>query len=186
LVAAYSPLSIAHLIALVYLYLSRLCLFAIHLCAFSFFRLPRLITIVSSDASLLLDGYARCRPECINFSAAECVLESISYITRMLISLYRSRQLVLAFSCRYLCFPHYHFRSSYDRGDLAFIIIAGGMVFFMVPGLGARSSANTSPHALRAHLFASSAFLYSGLSRRKSARMSYLALVSHDHSDHDS
>ncbi|KAF5311901.1 hypothetical protein D9619_002867 [Psilocybe cf. subviscida] len=38
--------------------------------------------------------------------------------------------------------------SSYDRGDLAFIIISGGMVFFMVPGL---------------------AFLYSGLSRRKSA-----------------
>ncbi|KAF8973539.1 ammonium transporter [Flammula alnicola] len=38
--------------------------------------------------------------------------------------------------------------STYDRGDLSFIIIAGGMVFFMVPGL---------------------AFLYSGLSRRKSA-----------------
>ncbi|TEB39077.1 ammonium transporter [Coprinellus micaceus] len=36
----------------------------------------------------------------------------------------------------------------YDRGDLSFIIIAGAMVFFMVPGL---------------------AFLYSGLSRRKNA-----------------
>ncbi|KJA25887.1 hypothetical protein HYPSUDRAFT_75862 [Hypholoma sublateritium FD-334 SS-4] len=38
--------------------------------------------------------------------------------------------------------------SQYDRGDLAFITVAGAMVFFMVPGL---------------------AFLYSGLSRRKSA-----------------
>ncbi|PPQ63701.1 hypothetical protein CVT24_004281 [Panaeolus cyanescens] len=37
---------------------------------------------------------------------------------------------------------------TYDRGDLSFIIVAGAMVFFMVPGL---------------------AFLYSGLSRRKSA-----------------
>jgi len=36
----------------------------------------------------------------------------------------------------------------YDRGDLSFIIVAGAMVFLMVPGL---------------------AFLYSGLSRRKSA-----------------
>ncbi|KAF9479737.1 ammonium transporter [Pholiota conissans] len=38
--------------------------------------------------------------------------------------------------------------SQYDRADLAFIAVAGAMVFFMVPGL---------------------AFLYSGLSRRKSA-----------------
>ncbi|TFK30725.1 ammonium transporter [Coprinopsis marcescibilis] len=38
--------------------------------------------------------------------------------------------------------------AQYDRGDLAFIMIAGAMVFFMVPGL---------------------AFLYAGLSRRKSA-----------------
>ncbi|KAK2461698.1 hypothetical protein APHAL10511_006161 [Amanita phalloides] len=36
----------------------------------------------------------------------------------------------------------------YDRSDIAFIMVAGAMVFFMVPGL---------------------AFLYSGLSRRKSA-----------------
>ncbi|KAJ2919328.1 hypothetical protein MD484_g1100, partial [Candolleomyces efflorescens] len=36
----------------------------------------------------------------------------------------------------------------YDRGDLSFIMVAGAMVFFMVPGL---------------------AFLYSGLSRRKNA-----------------
>ncbi|KAK0198521.1 ammonium transporter [Armillaria mellea] len=38
--------------------------------------------------------------------------------------------------------------SQYDRGDLSFIIVAGAMVAFMVPGL---------------------AFLYSGLARRKSA-----------------
>jgi len=38
--------------------------------------------------------------------------------------------------------------SQYDRGDIAFIIIAGAMVSFMIPGL---------------------AFLYSGLARRKSA-----------------
>ncbi|EDQ99787.1 ammonium transporter [Laccaria bicolor S238N-H82] len=38
--------------------------------------------------------------------------------------------------------------NSYDRGDLSFIIISGAMVSFMIPGL---------------------AFLYSGLSRRKSA-----------------
>ncbi|TFK36785.1 ammonium transporter [Crucibulum laeve] len=38
--------------------------------------------------------------------------------------------------------------NQYDRGDLSFIIVAGAMVFLMVPGL---------------------AFLYSGLSRRKSA-----------------
>ncbi|KAG2023146.1 ammonium transporter [Coprinopsis cinerea AmutBmut pab1-1] len=38
--------------------------------------------------------------------------------------------------------------SSYDRGDLSFIMLCGALVFFMVPGL---------------------AFLYSGLSRRKSA-----------------
>jgi hypothetical protein len=42
-----------------------------------------------------------------------------------------------------------HSTNVYDRGDLSFIIIAGAMVFFMVPGL---------------------AFLYSGLSRRKNAR----------------
>ncbi|KAL1732022.1 ammonium transporter AmtB-like domain-containing protein [Schizophyllum commune] len=39
-------------------------------------------------------------------------------------------------------------RRAYDRGDMAFIIVAGGMVSLMVPGL---------------------AFLYGGLSRRKSA-----------------
>jgi Amt family ammonium transporter len=38
--------------------------------------------------------------------------------------------------------------SDFDRGDVSFIILAGGMVAFMVPGL---------------------AFLYSGLARRKSA-----------------
>ncbi|KAF8634401.1 hypothetical protein AX15_000853 [Amanita polypyramis BW_CC] len=38
--------------------------------------------------------------------------------------------------------------NQYDRSDIAFIMVAGSMVFFMVPGL---------------------AFLYSGLSRRKSA-----------------
>jgi len=38
----------------------------------------------------------------------------------------------------------------FDRGDISFIVVAGAMVSFMVPGL---------------------AFLYSGLSRRKSARM---------------
>ncbi|TFK76731.1 ammonium transporter [Pluteus cervinus] len=44
----------------------------------------------------------------------------------------------------------------YDRGDLAFIIVAGAMVFFMVPGL---------------------AFLYSGLARRKSALSLIWAVV---------
>ncbi|KAK7064552.1 ammonium transporter [Favolaschia claudopus] len=39
--------------------------------------------------------------------------------------------------------------SQFDRGDLSFIIVAGILVLFMVPGLG---------------------FLYSGLARRKSAR----------------
>ncbi|KAG1902535.1 ammonium transporter AmtB-like domain-containing protein [Suillus fuscotomentosus] len=38
--------------------------------------------------------------------------------------------------------------TQFDRGDISFIIIAGAMVFFMIPGI---------------------AFLYSGLSRRKSA-----------------
>ncbi|KAI6032079.1 ammonium transporter [Pisolithus microcarpus] len=38
--------------------------------------------------------------------------------------------------------------STFDRGDISFIILAGAMAFFMIPGL---------------------AFLYSGLSRRKSA-----------------
>lgn len=41
-----------------------------------------------------------------------------------------------------------HLRLRFDKGDLAFIILAGALVLFMVPGL---------------------AFLYSGLSRRKSS-----------------
>lgn len=51
---------------------------------------------------------------------------------------------------------------------MAFIIVAGGMVSLMVPGLGASCTYSDSPLFLTSPLPA--AFLYGGLSRRKSAR----------------
>ncbi|TBU34870.1 ammonium transporter [Dichomitus squalens] len=60
--------------------------------------------------------------------------------------------------------------SQYDGGDIAFIVVCGILVFFMVPGVGKRTICrsgqytrvlNARPPPL--------AFLYSGLSRRKSA-----------------
>lgn len=55
--------------------------------------------------------------------------------------------------------------SRFNGGDVAFIIAAGAMVFFMVPGLGACSYNENFAYICSLLI----AFLYSGLSRRKSA-----------------
>lgn len=76
------------------------------------------------------------------------------------------------------------FSHRFDRGDISFIIICGALVLFMVPGVGTYSSylraRETSVFTLisplprtfcifRPRFLPRSAFLYSGLSRRKSA-----------------
>lgn len=75
--------------------------------------------------------------------------------------------------CSYLPpFPPYLtscLNSRYDGGDVAFIILAGALVFLMVPGLGACLLNFISEHLVDSLHDFHIAFLYSGLARRKSA-----------------
>ncbi|TFY56541.1 hypothetical protein EVG20_g8888 [Dentipellis fragilis] len=70
-------------------------------------------------------------------------------------------------------------QSKFDKGDVAFIILAGTLVSFMIPGLGMLISLPRKDCALANRSAPSrfAGFLYSGLSRRKSALSLFWAVA---------
>ncbi|TFY75410.1 hypothetical protein EWM64_g8603 [Hericium alpestre] len=65
-------------------------------------------------------------------------------------------------------------QSQFDRGDVAFILLAGTLVLFMIPGVG--TALASFLHKQRSPL-SCPGVLYSGLSRRKSALTLFLAVA---------
>ena len=62
--------------------------------------------------------------------------------------------------------PSFVYLNRFDRGDVSFIIVCGALVFFMVPGVGTCVCLRRRCCRLT---MSDAGFLYSGLSRRKSA-----------------